>query len=304
MPNRDTIKRIEEKIDELPLGNMAVYEIISLLENPDSNFEQILERLTPEITTKFLQMANSAFYGRQVRTINYAVRVLGYSGMKHILLTSALINHFAKHSDLGTMDFEKFQKQARFCAAVSRVLGEIVDYGKQEDLFTVAMLHDIGKVVMAVYFSEERKAIDALNKSENITASEAERRVMGIAHAEIGYRVLKKFNISREICDAVRSHDATDPVILEESNFELVMIMRETVKLVDHFSLPEDDPLRIIDQLRGLIKKGQERYRQGLREEMRSEGYRDVFPVLLGQASELIDGALMSIVPERRRRER
>jgi len=74
---------------------------------------------------------------------------------------------------LGGFNFENFQKQAKFCVAVSRVLGEIVGYRKQEDLFTVAMLHDIGRLVIAVYFREAREEINALKESENIIASEA-----------------------------------------------------------------------------------------------------------------------------------
>ncbi|MBW2167349.1 MAG: HDOD domain-containing protein [Deltaproteobacteria bacterium] len=52
-------------------------------------------------------------------------------------------------------NFNKSQTHAQFCAAVSRIVGEILDYSNPEDLFTVVTLHNIGKLVIAVYFKDE-----------------------------------------------------------------------------------------------------------------------------------------------------
>lgn len=292
MANKDTVHIIKDKIESLPLIDVTVFETMSLLNNPDSNFEQIVEKLSPDIAARFLNIANSAYYGVEVRSISHAVRLLGYSQMKQILITSILIEHFTKR--LEDFSFEKFQKQAQFCAAVSRVLGEIVDYGKLEDLFTVAILNNIGKLVIAVYFKKEHKEIIALKKSTNIKTSEAEERILGVSHAEIGAIILEKFNIPREICDAVRFHDAEDHIISGQSNFKLELIVRESARLVGKFRLPEDmEYSEIIDRLKGTVQRGREMYKAGMRAEMQSKGYEEAFIGLLEEASDLVSKALI-----------
>ena len=91
-----TMPIIEDRIKKLPLIDVSVFDIISLLDNPQSDFKQIIETLSPDIAARFLIMANSARYGHEVRSINHAVRLLGYKEMKQILTTSIVIDHFVK----------------------------------------------------------------------------------------------------------------------------------------------------------------------------------------------------------------
>ena len=150
MNDKVTIDKIEKRVQNLPLIDSAVFKIITLLNNPDSNFEQIVERLSPDLTARFLNMANTAYYSREVRSIAFAVKLLGYSKMKDILITSILMDHFTKR--LVDFNFDRFMNQAQFCAAVARILGEILEFSQLDDLFTVASLQNIGKLVIAVYF--------------------------------------------------------------------------------------------------------------------------------------------------------
>ena len=97
MTTEETIARIEKKINKLPLIDSEVVGIITLLNNPASNFEQIAENLSPSLAARFLNIANSAYYGgREVRSINYAVQLLGYAKMKDYLITSILMDHFTR----------------------------------------------------------------------------------------------------------------------------------------------------------------------------------------------------------------
>ncbi len=145
MTTQETIARIEKKINKLPLIDSEVVGIITLLNNPASNFEQIAENLSPSLAARFLNLANSAYYGgREVRSINYAVQLLGYGKMKDYLITSILMDHFTRR--LKDFNFDKFLKQAQFCAVVARVIGEILAFKHQEDLFTVATLQNIGEI--------------------------------------------------------------------------------------------------------------------------------------------------------------
>jgi len=296
----DIEMRIEAKTGGLPLADVAVFEIISVLNNPDSTYEQIIEKLSPDIAAKFLKTANSVYYQREVRSIYYAVKLLGFKTMKQLLITSILVDHFKKQLDYKDFNFNKFQKQARFCAAVSGILGEILDYSRPEDLFTVAILHNIGKIIIVICLEEEHRKIIALKKLGGIPTREAEQRILGVNHAEIGAHVLKKFNIPKDIYNAVKYHDATDRIIPEGSNYQLELITRESVMIVDNFILPEEmGQQEIRDRLKETIGEGQTKCRELLRTEMRSKGYRgyrEIFPDLLQKASKLVYRDLKGLI--------
>ena len=285
----------------LPLIDVAVFDVISLLEDPYSNFEQIAEKLSPDIAANFLTMANSAYYGREVRSVSFAVRVLGYSQMKKILTSAALMDHFVKRLDLKDFNFEKFQVQAFFCAAVSKILGEILGYEKSEDLYTVSILQNIGKLVLAVYFKDEYREINALKIAERLPSRVAEQRILGVTHGEIGAVVLEKFKIPREICNAIRFHDVVGRIVPEESGFELEFVSRTSSRLVAEFTLPEKMSAQdIMDRLKGTVDEGHKRYREKMREVLRSKGgYRETFEALSEQAADLIRRDLKVFLKER-----
>jgi HD-like signal output (HDOD) protein len=302
MKTGTSTRAIAEKIGELPLIDVKVFDVISLLNSPESNFEQIVEKLSPDLAARFLNIANSAYYGTEVRSINHAVRLLGYREMKHILITSILIDHFTKR--LEHFSFDKFQRQAQFCAVVSRILGRILDYEKPEDLFTVAILHNIGKLVIAVYFKDEHKEIIALKESDGVPTSDAEQRILGAAHAEIGALVLGRFNVPRDICDAVRFHHTEKRDRPEEPNFQLESISRKAARIVGDFRLPyEILSSDIMRRLERAVAEGRQMQKTTLKTEMRTKGYQEIFPEILQEASRIVHSALREHLQERVPRE-
>ena len=298
MVNEKTLKTLKQKIGRLPMISADVFEIISLLDRPESNFDKIVEKVSPGLATRFLSMANSAYYGREVRSIHYAVQLLGYRRMKDMLISSILLNHFTDR--LKNFDFDKFHKQAQFCAAVSTILGEILGYENPEDLFTVATLQNIGKLVIAVYFKDEHEKIIALKKTTDLTTAQAEQRIIGVNHAEIGAMVLERFTLPKAICEAVKYHDLETGDISGNTNRRLKSIAREATRIVDQFALPEETAPRIF---RGLLKEtietGKKHCSETLRTGMRSKGYDELFPSLLEQASSIVFRALREHLPER-----
>ncbi len=299
MTTTETIERISSKIDKLPLVDSEVVEIITLLNNPASNFKQIVEKLSPSLAARFLNIANSAYYGgREVRSIDYAVKLLGYGKMKDILITSILVDHFTKR--MKSFDFDKFLKQAQFCAAVAKVLGEMLNFKHLEDLFTVATLQNIGKLVIAVYFKDDHHKIVSLKKAEGLPSCEAEQRILGISHGEIGAIVLERFNVPQDICDAVRFHDSLDTALPVKDNNYLQHIARQATRIVGHFSLPQEmAPMDLYGILRPTIEEGKKNYREQVHSQIRLKGYPQIFLSLLEDAAQRVNYDLKAHLRER-----
>ena len=63
MNRQATIETVEKRVQELPLGDSSVFRITTLLNDPESNFDQIVARLSPGLAARFLHIANTAFSG-------------------------------------------------------------------------------------------------------------------------------------------------------------------------------------------------------------------------------------------------
>jgi HD-like signal output (HDOD) protein len=268
MTTEETIKRIETKINKLPLIDSEVVGIITLLNNPTSNFDKIVEKLSPSLAARFLNIANSAYYGgREVRSINYAV---------------------------------KFLKQAQFCAVVAKVIGEILTFKQLDDLFTAATLQNIGKLVIAVYFIDEHRQIVALKKAEGLPTCKAEQRILGISHGKIGAILLERFNVPKEICAAVEFHDSLDTELPIENDNYMQHIARQATAIVGQFSLPKEiATMDLYHMLRATVEQGKRNYREQVRAQLRSKGYQEIFPSLLEEAADLVANDLKAHLRQR-----
>jgi putative nucleotidyltransferase with HDIG domain len=73
-------------------------------------------------------------------------------------------------------------------------------------LFTVGLLHDIGKIVLNEYVAAEYAEIVRVVRQEQLTFLEAERRVLGVTHAEVGEEVAKRWELPDPIPVCIRYH--------------------------------------------------------------------------------------------------
>jgi putative nucleotidyltransferase with HDIG domain len=72
--------------------------------------------------------------------------------------------------------------------------------------FTAGLLHDLGKVALSIWLENKLQAIFHYAKRENIGFDEAERKVLGYDHAEVGEHLGHSWNLPEEICTVIRYH--------------------------------------------------------------------------------------------------
>ncbi|UCF89831.1 MAG: HDOD domain-containing protein, partial [Desulfobacterales bacterium] len=183
---------------------------------------------------------------------------------------------------------------------ISRVLAQILNYKNPEDLVTVATLYNIGKLIIAVYFPDEHRQIVDLKKTEGLSSSMAEQRILGVTHAEVGALVLERYNIPQEICDAVRFHNRQDRGIASVTDDRLEHLAREAARIVRHFALPAEKELQqLAEQLRATITAGRTLYAHALDPRPEAQEYSQVFMQVLQQASDLVVRDLTAVWPPR-----
>ncbi|PKN48458.1 MAG: signal transduction protein, partial [Deltaproteobacteria bacterium HGW-Deltaproteobacteria-16] len=96
MGSDKTLREIFSKVNmsELPAMSDHVEELLCLLNNDDSSAEEIAEVILKDasLTTKLLQVVNSAFYSRSapISNISRAITTLGLTTLKELAVSLAL----------------------------------------------------------------------------------------------------------------------------------------------------------------------------------------------------------------------
>ncbi len=290
------------KVDlrSLPLIQAKALETISLLDDPNSDFYQVIDQLSPDITAKFIEMAGSSLYGQKIRSIDHAVRLLGYKQMRQILASSVLVNEL---SAAGARSFklDKFHKQAQLCAGIALCLGQIVGYPDKAKLFTVSLFNNIGKLIIAVYFKPEYEGIIDLKRQEGISSKEAEKRVLGLNHAEIGALVLKQCHLPPEVYNAVRFHEDETFIVEDDEEFQLLLILRKASELANQFVLPDREftPQALPLELREVVAQGQEAHQEVARDLGKNQDYRHIIEQSVNRGAELLSRELSRVLQSR-----
>jgi putative nucleotidyltransferase with HDIG domain len=80
------------------------------------------------------------------------------------------------------------------------------DKKQQEDAFVAALLHDIGKLLIAIHLPEHHKATIDHAKNTGISLHAAEIDLFGVSHAEVGAYLLGIWGLPYFIVEAVANH--------------------------------------------------------------------------------------------------
>ena len=100
------------------------------------------------ITSKIISMSNASYYGAAIKTktVDQAVSRLGLVVTKQYVETLCNRSFFATKSKKYTKATEELWKHSLHCAVTSEVVSKSLKLDLQEDVFTMGLMHDIGKM--------------------------------------------------------------------------------------------------------------------------------------------------------------
>jgi HD-like signal output (HDOD) protein/ActR/RegA family two-component response regulator len=203
----------------LPSPPQIVAKFNSLLEE-GSGIPEIsgLLRQDVSISSKLIGISNSAYYQgvKENKTLEQAICRLGLVTTKkyvEILCNRSLYTTQNK----GNIDqIEKLWKHSICCAIGSQITCEIVQCKGPEELFTMGLTHDIGKLILLQILSE----LNVDTSDGNITAENRAElaQMFAVNHANFGALLLKRWNFPISFQQVALYHDHlenADPISKE-----------------------------------------------------------------------------------------
>ncbi|MBW1676577.1 MAG: HDOD domain-containing protein [Deltaproteobacteria bacterium] len=204
------IEAIIKSIKKLPPFPNVATKALKILDDPDASVDQLISIIQYDqaITANVLKLCNSAYYGlrRQVRSLREGLVLLGNAELKNIILASTVVKFFHKENKGYDLARGELWRHAVATGIISKIISDRVTESEHQSLFTAALLHDIGKVVLGSFVDRYFEQIIAMVTAGNHSFLEAEREMLGIDHAEVGAKVAESWNFPEDIVQAIRLH--------------------------------------------------------------------------------------------------
>ena len=206
-----TKEELLNMVDRMPAFPASVHRIIQLTSDVNCQARDLVRVIDtdPVLTMRILRVANSAYFGLQMKiaSVQHAVVYIGLNSVKHLALATAAIGSLPKESTDG-FDADAFLHHSLAVGVITRRLSKRIGGVSKSngDEFVGGLLHDIGKVLFAHFESETLAAAIRLSDEEGIPVYEAERRLLGVDHAEMGAMLAEHWGFPESLCYAIREH--------------------------------------------------------------------------------------------------
>ena len=118
---------------------------------------------------------------------------------------------------------------------------------KKKTHFILGVMHDIGKAVFKVRFTEHFSRVLELVEKENISVLKAEEEILGITHADCGAELAVHWDLPAEVRTAIAAHHNPGSSMQHKRLAAMVHIADIAVRTMkigfagDHL-IPEMDP--------------------------------------------------------------
>lgn len=202
----DKVSKYLEKVDVLPMSPTLLPKLLPKLSDVDTNFDEVVDiiSLDQSLTSKILQICNSAFFGQQTKmtSVAEAVNRVGYQS---VYLLVAMINGSSCFPCLPPpgMDATKLWQHSLCTAFNSKFVAESAGLDSNL-LFTAGLLHDLGKVILGQM--PEAAAAGLFSGPSDAASLAREKEIFGCTHAEVGATLLDRWRLPAQLIVGVQYH--------------------------------------------------------------------------------------------------
>lgn len=207
-PVRFDGKILDAALANVPVNPEIVAAVAEATSDPDADLGR-LERaagLDPGLAASLLQAANSARYALRhpISSLGHAISFLGLDATRQVLAAAAFRPAFAAPAARALWPHSI--EAASLAAGIARKVPELVP----AEAFLAGLLHDFGRLLL-LSSPEPPLSVYTTLLERRCPPVAAELALCGIDHAEIGARVLERWNIAEPVCLAVRQHHRVRP---------------------------------------------------------------------------------------------
>lgn len=200
---------IVAKVRAFPAISGSTTRMLALLSDPNSELSQVESELRsdPGMTANLLKIANSSYFGcpGAIASARDAIMRLGTKRVFQLMLASSVSEALnVPLPGYGAQPGQLWRHSIAVSVAAEEIAAEL-DLREKDEVFTAALLHDVGKLVLGEFLEHKSRRVDAAaSAGESLDATE--RECLGVDHAEVGALILDHWALPSALVDAARWH--------------------------------------------------------------------------------------------------
>jgi putative nucleotidyltransferase with HDIG domain len=223
--NKDLLRKKIEGARNLPTLSVVVAKVTEMIRNPRTTAAQVAVAISedPALSARVLKMVNSSFYGfsQRVTTVSHAIVILGFNAVRSIVMAVSVFDALGKSGGSSKLE-ELWEHAITVAVAADAVAKEMGLKSEKEEAFVAGLLHDVGKVALAHVVPESVEAIWQRVEQEQGWVGQAEERVLGVSHPEVGAWLTESWKFPASLQAAVRLHHLPEQA---QEHRKLVMVV-------------------------------------------------------------------------------
>jgi len=206
---RRMLKRRVDALKSLPTFPQSIVRINEVLvgEGTDAPFAKIAAVIEtdPILVARVLRLVNAAFYGVSgtVVTVYDALCLLGLDIVKGLILSTDAMEMLEREEHMHGLWEHSFG-----CAVAATSLARVLGLPRVEEVSAAALMHDIGKVVLASQLPADYRQVVAFAARERVRIGEAEDRLLGVGHDLIGEWLVTRWKLPSSLSEPIACHHA------------------------------------------------------------------------------------------------
>lgn len=195
--------------DNLPMLSQVASSVLRMADDPHGS-PRVLGRLIeqdPALAAKVLRVANSAAYGTgSIASITHALSMLGMTTIRALVVAIAYQQIVAGR--LQSVRFSKleFWRHSLAVGIAARILAKMKMPSDADELYLAGLIHDVGYLVLDRFEPEKLDVVVQVAQAAHLDLWEAEMKVFGFSHAEVGGLLADKWGLTPAMVAAVTYH--------------------------------------------------------------------------------------------------
>ena len=201
----------------MPARQHCHLELLRALDDTNLSSEEIAQTINQDmgLTAFVLRTGNAVLFStssNRISSTSEAVSAIGTVRLKTLVFASQafqILNETnAVAGAVPGFDVKAEWDHAFQVATAAQELAKeaCCSYIIQDEAFVAGLLHDVGKILMAVHIPEVYSAITEKAEQSKLPRWRVEQEILGYNHAELGAEVLKNWGLAHKAVDAIQWH--------------------------------------------------------------------------------------------------
>jgi len=220
-------REIISKMKSFPSMSGIASKVLKLLDDPGSSAGQVEHLLKQDqsLTANLLKLTNSAYFGipTKIGSVRHAIAMMGWKKVTKLVM-AACVNAITEQEIPGyDLPTGVLWEHSIAVSVTAEGLMRELKIAESDEIFTAALLHDLGKLILGSFVEKEIEEIEEA-AARGLPFQMAEQEVLGTDHAEIGALILESWSFPPELVSAVRWHHDPDSAPDTNSMTDIVHI--------------------------------------------------------------------------------